>query len=74
MDFLNTQFLVINFLWPVSDDTIISSGGGGAGGNPVTGIRGKRGDFMDINDALGLPPVDNIDIKDDFIIEVISSA
>lgn len=40
------------------------------GGNPMAGVRGKRGEFMDINDALGLPPDENIDIKDDFIIEV----
>ncbi|KJH47052.1 Striatin family protein [Dictyocaulus viviparus] len=49
------------------NDTTVSSGTG-AGGNPITGIRGKR-DFMDINDALGLAPDDNIDIKDDFIID-----
>ncbi|RCN49872.1 Striatin family protein [Ancylostoma caninum] len=50
------------------DDTIISSGAG-MGNNPMAGVRGKRGEFMDINDALGLPPDENIDIKDDFIIE-----
>ncbi|PIO74552.1 Striatin family protein [Teladorsagia circumcincta] len=51
-----------------TDDTVISVGGGNAG-NPPTGVRGRRGEFMDINDALGLPPDENIDIKDDFIIE-----
>ncbi|PIO72489.1 WD domain, G-beta repeat protein [Teladorsagia circumcincta] len=50
------------------NDTVISVGGGNAG-NPPTGVRGRRGEFMDINDALGLPPDENIDIKDDFIIE-----
>ncbi|KAL6744223.1 hypothetical protein Aduo_017181 [Ancylostoma duodenale] len=50
------------------NDTIISAGGG-MGNNPMAGVRGKRGEFMDINDALGLPPDENIDIKDDFIIE-----
>ncbi|KAE9414071.1 hypothetical protein Angca_002847 [Angiostrongylus cantonensis] len=49
------------------DDTISSVSS--VGGNPAAGIRGKRGEFMDINDALGLAPDENIDIKDDFIIE-----
>ncbi|WKY10386.1 hypothetical protein Q1695_002609 [Nippostrongylus brasiliensis] len=51
------------------NDTIISPGGGNVSGNQVAGVRGKRGEFMDINDALGLPPDENIDIKDDFIVE-----
>ncbi|KAK6012152.1 WD domain, G-beta repeat protein [Ostertagia ostertagi] len=50
------------------NDTVISVGGGNTG-NPAAGVRGRRGEFMDINDALGLPPDENIDIKDDFIIE-----
>ncbi|KAJ1372295.1 hypothetical protein KIN20_034414 [Parelaphostrongylus tenuis] len=50
------------------NDTIMSSTNS-VGGNPAAGMRGKRGDFMDINDALGLAPDENIDIKDDFIIE-----
>uniref|UniRef100_A0A158PC52 WD_REPEATS_REGION domain-containing protein n=1 Tax=Angiostrongylus cantonensis TaxID=6313 RepID=A0A158PC52_ANGCA len=49
------------------NDTISSVSS--VGGNPAAGIRGKRGEFMDINDALGLAPDENIDIKDDFIIE-----
>ncbi|KAK6054890.1 WD domain, G-beta repeat protein [Cooperia oncophora] len=50
------------------NDTVISVGSG-SGGNPPAGVRGRRGEFLDLNDALGLPPDENIDIKDDFIIE-----
>ncbi|ETN79845.1 Striatin family protein [Necator americanus] len=51
-----------------TDDTVLSVGSGIVG-NPMAGVRGKRGEYMDLNDALGLPPDENIDIKDDFIVE-----
>ncbi|KAK6759048.1 hypothetical protein RB195_016333 [Necator americanus] len=50
------------------NDTVLSVGSGIVG-NPMAGVRGKRGEYMDLNDALGLPPDENIDIKDDFIVE-----
>uniref|UniRef100_A0A1I7XP08 WD_REPEATS_REGION domain-containing protein n=1 Tax=Heterorhabditis bacteriophora TaxID=37862 RepID=A0A1I7XP08_HETBA len=35
---------------------------------PMSAVSGKR-EYMDINDALGLPPDDSIDIKDNFTVD-----